>query len=361
MVVTTQVKFVIKALILLCFLQVSQPAAAQMRMRANLMIVDNNGTTLMDANMTNYAANYSNLVDGNDIWKMSNFSENFGILRQTANLVIERRNLINGTDTTYFRMWNMRQLHYRIQVIAENLHQSNLIGFVRDNYLNQDTPINLNDTSYVDFYVTGAAGSYAHNRFSLIYISMSSAALPVTFTGIRAMRKGNNVQVNWDAQNEISLSKYVVERSYNGTQFTEIATVGASNEAGKRTYQSRDVVYGEADLYYRIKAVSVGGKQQYSPVAHVSDGSSDAAQLSIFPNPVTSKQFQIKLNAPGEKTYQLSLIHSGGKVENLSPINKKSGSIVAMVNLPAALAPGLYQLKIAAPGEQPLIKTIVVL
>jgi hypothetical protein len=74
----------------------------------NLFIVYNNGATLMDVNMTNYNNQYSNAVDGNDIWKMSNFGENFGIIRSSANLVFERRSLIAVNDTTYFRMWNMQ-------------------------------------------------------------------------------------------------------------------------------------------------------------------------------------------------------------------------------------------------------------
>jgi hypothetical protein len=101
-------------LLFILIISCSSIAHSQERMRANLFIVDNNGTTLMDGNMTNYHNQYSNEVDGNDIWKMSNFGENFGIIRTSANLVNERRSLIAVNDTTYFRMWNMQLRNYRI-------------------------------------------------------------------------------------------------------------------------------------------------------------------------------------------------------------------------------------------------------
>lgn len=355
----TQGRYYITTALLLSFLQFHQVSQAQVRMRANLMIVDDNGMTLMDANMTNYGAGYSNLVDGNDIWKMNNFGENFGIIRQNANLVIERRSLINGTDTTYFRMWNMRQFHYRIQVIAENLEQNNLIGFVRDRYLNLDTPINLNDTSYVDFYVTGAAGSYAQNRFSLIYISNSAAALPVTFTGIRAVRKGTVVQISWESQNEVSLSEYVVERSYDGSRFTAIGSQLPLNIAGNRSYQASDVQYGTTGSYYRIKAISVGGKEQYSAIVHVGINQ-ETTQLSVYPNPVSAKQLQLQVQSGKGEPYQVSLIHSNGKIEKLATLPGQTGTYIQTIQLPKGILAGVYQVQLSTPGKQPISKAIIV-
>jgi len=197
----------------------SQFSQSQVRMRANLFIVEYNGATLLDGNMTNYDNIYSNAVDGNDIWKMTNFGENFGILRSSANLVAERRSLIVNRDTTFFRMWNMHVRNYRIQVIAENLHQSNLLGYVHDNYLNQNNPINLNDTTHIDFAVSNIPGSYAPDRFQLIYADLSFGPLPVTFTGIQAQRKNKEIWITWNVEQEISMEKYIVEVAPDAVNF----------------------------------------------------------------------------------------------------------------------------------------------
>lgn len=349
--------FIVGCFVLL--LHFSFTGIGQVRMRANLMIVDNNGKTLMDANMTNYGT-YSNNVDGSDIWKLSNFSENFGILRQNANLVIERRSVINETDTTYFRMWNMQQRHYNIQVIAENLYQNNLIGFVRDYYLNQDTPINLNDTTYVDFYVTSVAGSYAQNRFSLIYISNSAALLPVTFTGIKAVRENFKVLIQWESRNEISLDHYVVERSYDGNRFSDIETVKASNTPGNKFYQAADVLYTEVNVYYRVKALSISGKVEYSSIVRVTNVSSDRSALTVYPNPVINKQLHLQIDTPADGIYQVSLIQMNGQVLPLAEIYKKAGVSTESINLPHSLPAGNYQLRIGIKGEKTQTRSIVI-
>ncbi len=82
---------------------------SQQSMRASLYISDVNGLTLVDGNFTNYDNVYCNCVDWDDALKMNNPGENFGVTRENASLIVERRIIIGDRDTTTFRIWNLQQ------------------------------------------------------------------------------------------------------------------------------------------------------------------------------------------------------------------------------------------------------------
>ncbi len=335
-------------------------ADCQVRARANLLIIDNNGSTLMDGNMTNYDAQYSNLVDNYDIYKMSNFGENLGILRSTANLVIERRKTITSNDTTYFRMWNLRQFNYSLQVIIENMHMGNLTGFVHDNFTNQDIPVDLNDTTYINFTVTSQAGTYAANRFKLIFVVPVFATLPVTFTSLKAYRSNDDVMVNWEVENEISMDRYIVEYAADGVHFKELQEVNSSNTSIKKTYNMLHLLPGPGNQFYRIKAISLGGRFQYSSIARL-NSAIDQSALNVYPNPVVNKtlQMQVKISQPG--LYGISLVSIDGGKQELSSLVLAAGQNLQTVHLPKTLAAGIYRLQLTAPDQSVSIKTITVL
>ncbi|MBC7866728.1 MAG: T9SS type A sorting domain-containing protein [Gloeobacteraceae cyanobacterium ES-bin-316] len=339
------------------------PARSQVRMRANLMILENNVATLMDGNMTNYGAQYSNAIDGNDIWKMSNFGENFGILRSTANLVIERRSLISISDTTYFRMWNVQQRNYRIQVIAENLHTFNLVAFIKDSYLNQEIPLSLNDTSDINFSVNSQPASYAQNRFKLIYrdLNATGGALPVTFTSVQ-LKRNNNAQValTWAVENEISIEKYVVEYSSDALHFKDIKEITSTGNSISKTYSIADDRNTATAHFYRIRAISIGGKRQYSAVARLAAAGMQPA-LNVFPNPVANKRLNIELTALLPGTYQVNMVSINGKQQLLATLHLMAGQTLQTLELPKNMLAGIYRLQVIAPDKSVLMKTITVL
>lgn len=326
-------------------------ADCQVRTMANLVLVHNNGSTLMDGNMTNYAENYSNAIDGYDIWKMSNFGENFGILRGTANLSIERRKTITSNDTTYFRMWNLQQRNYSVQIICQNLHLSNLTGFVHDNFTNVDIPVNLNDTNYINFTVTSQSGSSASNRFKLIFNVPPLAPLPMTFTSLEAYRKNKDVMVNWEVENELLIDKYIVEASSNNIEYQQVNQLNASKSASKLTYGAQDLKVQPFDLFYRVKAVSTGGKVQYSTVVKVA-GLIPAMPVTVFPNPVLGKTVVLQFGLLPEGSYRLQLVNLSGRVVYNQLINTQAQGMKQSVRLPATTEAGMYYLRLSNKKER---------
>ncbi len=325
-------------------------ADCQVKTRASLLLLHNNGSTLLDGNMTNYAESYSNLLDGYDIWKMSNFGENLGILRGTANLSIERRTTITSNDTTYFRMWNLKQRNYSLQIICQNMHLSNLNGFVHDNFTSQDIPVNLNDTSYINFTVTSQPASYASNRFKLIFNVPPVATLPMTFTSLEAYRKNKDVMVNWEVENEILIDKYIVEASSNDIEYHEVNQLNASKSAFKLMYGTQDLKVQPFDLFYRVKAVSTTGKVQYSTVVRVA-ALIPAMPVTVFPNPVVGKTLGLQLGLLPAGSYSLQIVDLFGRVVYNQLLITQARATKQSFRLPETINAGMYYLRLSNARE----------
>ncbi|MEO5648848.1 MAG: hypothetical protein ABIR03_02865 [Ginsengibacter sp.] len=158
------------------------------QLRSNLYIVTPTGSTvLMDGTLTQYDSTYSNELNGMDARKMSNFSENWGMLRGATTYVIERRHSIVNTDSIFFKMWNMRIITYRIEIITANLDKSLRTGVLKDAYLKSKITLDLNGTTFIDFSVTADPASKASDRFRILF--NTPPPIPVTFTSTKHFSK----------------------------------------------------------------------------------------------------------------------------------------------------------------------------
>jgi len=302
-----------------------------------------NGTpTLIDGNLTIYHNAYSNAVDWNDAQKLSNFGENFGIIRSSTTLVIERRQVIGISDTSIFMMWNMQQRPYQLQLNLQNLNHPNLFAKLVDNYLGSSTEVCTNGITAYNFQVNADPASAHINRFSLVYYTNTTSTIPVDITGIDASRKDNRVIVNWNVANEISIDHYAVEKSMNGVDFYEIEKINPLNNGLAKEYQATDPAPQNGKLFYRIKALSQSGKIQYSEIAAVNSGLRHGS-VEVYPNPVVNKTIQLKLDQMEAGEVEISLVNSEGKIFNLPKTRVVSGS--SRISLTVSdLSPGIYQL-----------------
>ncbi|MEO6489861.1 MAG: T9SS type A sorting domain-containing protein [Ferruginibacter sp.] len=344
------------------FLFTTVSANAQELMRANLYVVDPGVATLVDGNLTNYNNIYSNAVDVNDAWKMENPGINFGLYRAATNLVVERRSIYNSSDTSFFRMWNLPQHNYRIKFMLKNLDHPGMYGSLIDNFLHTETAILLNDTTYVDFTVNSVPGSASEMRFQLIYGPNipGTGALDVNITSIQAAWKGQDILVQWNVVNEESIEAYTIEHSTDGRKFNALKNVASFNTPVAKTYNYTHNRVTDIANFYRIKALSKGGRIQYSSIARINPITS-SSDISIYPNPISNKTAQVQfMNLPAGK-YNLALVNSSGTEQKLQPIQINGNQSNNTIILPANILPGIYQLQFTGPDKVKTVKTIMVL
>lgn len=196
---------------------------------------------------------------------------------------------------------------------------------------------------------TTSAGTISSNSvsgfspFALASVDINSNPLPVLFADVRAYRVQAAVQVEWSNLTERDIVKYEVERSLNGVDFSIInLQEPKSNRDDKASYTYLDQQPGSGVNYYRIRVQEIDGKVVYSKVLRVEMSPTKAGGFSLYPNPVTGKQFTVSLNGLSQGKYSLELLNTSGQRVYQVAINNVGAGVTEMVVLPASLQSGVY-------------------
>ncbi|MBL7704662.1 MAG: T9SS type A sorting domain-containing protein [Taibaiella sp.] len=128
----------------------------------------------------------------------------------------------------------------------------------------------------------GTVTSGAVNTFSPFTVGvLNSTPLPLGLDNFKVMKEASFVNLTWDNTAEAPGSKYLVERSVNGSTFETIATVNGAGKASKYAYEDRN--YKTGDNYYRLTLVAIDGTTTVSKVKQVFIKA--AAPVTVYPNP----------------------------------------------------------------------------
>lgn len=326
----------------------TNPATAPMQMTANLISLSTPAGVTVDGNITVLDPAFSNDVDGMDALKMNNPGENFAVNRNGVNLAIEVRQPVVTKDTIFFRMWNMRQQNYKLELLPINMVKPGLTAVLKDKHLNTTTPVNLGvlPVNY-NFTVDTSGGSSAIDRFMIILTQAATGPLPVDLLSVNASKASEGVQVNWKVAAEQNIVRYDVERSTDGRNFTAVAhqPATASNAALSHQYNFLDVARMQGDVFYRIRVIGLGGEEKLSPAVRVKLGAVKPAFV-IAPNPVTGGAVNIQFMNQPAGTYQVRVLSATGQVLFSKNLNHAGGNATQRVTLPSKMAAGNYQLEL---------------
>lgn len=326
--------------------------------RSNLYIVDPKGSpVLMDGTLSFYDNQYSNEVNQQDARKMFNPGENWGMLRHTQTLIVERRQDISGPDTVFFKMWNMRIITYRLEFSAKYFEGSEVTGRLYDKYLDKYTDINLEGTTHVDFSVTSDANSKRSDRFTLYFDKEKPK--PMAFTDAAASLQGNNILLQWATINEKKIRSYTVENSTNGYRFTETPLVSDAVNTPVAGY--RQIVANPSSRmnYYRIRANHEDGSVTFSEVLSIEVPTKQSI-ISMFPNPAPSSNIRLRLTQVPVGKYSINIYNSFGRVvhSQKETMNSQSGNII--LNNRQSIPDGLYRVEIIGPDGYRSTESILI-
>jgi hypothetical protein len=170
--------------------------------------------------------------------------------------------------------------------------------------------------------------------------------LPVSLTNLKAYQKGNNIQVDWQALNELSISHYEVEKSINGTSFISIATETAHNNGlPVNNYTAIDTKPVQGNNFYRIKALDKSGRVIYSIIVKV-NMSGGKTSIAVMPNPIPNRMLNVQLNNLNAGRCNLMLYNILGQPVLKKTIEHTGGNASQQLTLPSTIARGVYVLKL---------------
>ncbi len=149
----------------------------------------------------------------------------------------------------------------------------------------------VTNDNLVNFQVDFQDGNY----FTLA--SSEDNALPVTLFSFEATDKTNTVQLDWSTTDEENSSHFTIERSKDGSTFTELGNVQASgNSYSIKSYTWTDHAPLFGNNYYRLKSHDVTGETEYSEIRLIKF-SGNTSIRKPYPNPVKKGEtLFLKLN-----------------------------------------------------------------
>lgn len=194
--------------------------------------------------------------------------------------------------------------------------------------------------------------TYTFAGFSLFALIDNAVALPVTLLNFTADKRGKTSRLSWTTANEVSTSRFVIERSVDGGRYAEVGSVvAAGNSSGNLDYVFSDMAPERGFNYYRLKVVNIDGSYNYSPVRVLGFETKDA--FVIFPNPargsVTISLGEFVNNA------RINITDGKGQVVQKGIIQQSSAMQLDVSHLPA----GTYYVELISDRTKQVQKLVI--
>ncbi|MBS1594264.1 MAG: T9SS type A sorting domain-containing protein [Bacteroidetes bacterium] len=215
--------------------------------------------------------------------------------------------------------------------------------------------VTFNNVWEVCMNVSSWSGFYIHAQ------NVNNTPLPVTLLYLTADAIDNKyIDLDWATASEINNKGFAVERSTNGTDFTQIGWVdghGNSNTQLSYSYSDRTVQPGTV-YYYRLKQVDFDGQYVYSEIVSASlIGEKGFSFEDMIPNPaVNSVQLGI-LTTAGQKA-NVTITDMLGRVVLNQPWQLAEGYNISTFDI-SGLSQGTYSVSVYA-GSSFTTKKLVV-
>ena len=238
------------------------------------------------------------------------------------------------------------------------------------------------DPSYPGTYVYACSGGYSNGGTYTYYNSVNicnltldptktnyisthstgSITLPVILLGFSGhYQQGVGVMLQWSTASEYNSSYFAVERSADGTNFTELGRVQAmGNSQIEHTYSYTDasVLKSAAPVYYyRLRQVDLDGHFTYSKVIaiQIPISTQTTGNLLLWPNP-NSGSFQLQIPMGDNQKALLRITNLAGQVVQQQWVG--SPTVTIQLHEPTA---GLYLIEVQYPdGTRKTLRMLVV-
>lgn len=156
----------------------------------------------------------------------------------------------------------------------------------------------------------GLAGSFA------LAGPIPQAPLPVKCIDFRAVKGNTQVTLNWKVAEEINSKNYIVERSIDGINFTEVGSIDATTiNNGSYSFTDNNVG-GLQNVYYRLKQTDVDGKYSYlCTILRVRFDDRNAFVIgNIYPNPSAGSEVFVNITTTVKKKIRIEYVSSNGQL-----------------------------------------------
>lgn len=200
---------------------------------------------------------------------------------------------------------------------------------------------------FISFLSSPANETLADNAATSSFQTAVNGPLPVGLLNFDARLEGKGydakVDLRWTTTSEVDASHFIVERSQNALDWTEVTSVSAQGNTNTNTdYQAADEKPLAGKSFYRLKQIDRDNSFAHSGVRVINN--EVEARVNIYPNP-TSDQLNVQFSLEKDAQIEIKLLTVDGRVAKSILFNGKPGSQVSELNI-GELANGVYEVNI---------------
>lgn len=202
-----------------------------------------------------------------------------------------------------------------------NIYDNSLIAIASsNNYYRANSTYRYNTTTTVN------PGSFTYGCATMNSSVLTCVALASTDLHLTATLSGTDaVLLNWQDDGNSNTAHFVIEHSLDGSRWTALDTIQATAYV-TGGYHFTDAAPAIGNNEYRVILVDKQGHTIYSPISSITVTPS-AAQVGLFPNPVTGNTFYITTHSTTETLVSVftvtgqSLLHASLKGQTQYPVS----------------------------------------
>lgn len=178
--------------------------------------------------------------------------------------------------------------------------------------------------------------------------------LPINFKNFYGERVEKVNRLFWETSEEKNIKTFIVERSSDAENFTEIAKVLPTNQPSKYNYDDKFSVPGTLN-YYRITAIENNGERKTTHVVPLGANASEIAVSGLYPNPVDGNSFNMIVDSKISTELTILIYDSFGRLVSSTNkfVNAGPANITVDVN---DLSSGVYSVEITNTNKEVVSK-----
>ncbi|MDJ1479269.1 T9SS type A sorting domain-containing protein [Cytophagaceae bacterium YF14B1] len=183
--------------------------------------------------------------------------------------------------------------------------------------------------------------------------------LPATLLSFNAQKISTGIQINWQTTYESKTDYFIVERSLDGSTFTQLCQVSAKGNSNQlESYYCYDSAPANGRNYYRLKQIDQDGQYSYSKVVSVTyDQASSSRQIQLVPNPANeSVKVVFVEEVTKAQSAHVTVSTIMGQVIQEQTVKLNSNELVLNTS---SLSDGIYIVEVMV-GEQKFVQKLVI-
>lgn len=182
--------------------------------------------------------------------------------------------------------------------------------------------------------------------------------LPISLVDFSGAKANQVVELQWKTGYEASFSGFYLERSSDGSDFSNIAWISATNSRSGSHYNHTDNSPINGTNFYRLKMVEKDASFRYSTVVRVHMNSDKS--IIVYPNPVIGDLISLQMRGQLKGDYSINIYQRDGSKVMSTILAHDGTNATKTISLNGNVANGYYIFEIIDTEKQRDVRSLLI-